>query len=220
MKSKISSGFTLAEILIVITILTILGLTVLIGVNPMMQFLRGYDTRRKADLYKIKIAFEAYYADHDCYPSLDILNSCGSNALEPYLATIPCDPSSQKPYTLYIGTNENPTCPQKIAVYASLANKFDPKGDEIKFCPDTIAATLGEMTYLETVTGCSSRVYCSDWYGCQSGACILVARDAFPSCSPSTNCDNRCGAPSNQTPEEFCSKKSSRGTYSNECKTI
>ncbi|PIR99912.1 hypothetical protein COT86_01430 [Candidatus Collierbacteria bacterium CG10_big_fil_rev_8_21_14_0_10_43_36] len=220
MKIKHPNGFTLPEILIVVTILVVLGLIILVGINPMMQFFKGYDTRRKSDLYKIKIAFEAYYADHDCYPSIDILNSCGSNALEPYLATIPCDPNSLQPYTYYTGPNESFICPQKIAVYAVLANKFDPQGDEIQFCPDTIVSISGDMNYLETVSGCSNRIYCSDWYGCQSGACVLVARDEFPSCSPSTNCDNRCGAPYNQTPEEFCSQISRRGTYSNECKTI
>lgn len=218
--SKHKSGFTLAEILIVITILTILGLTALIGINPLMQILRGYDTRRKGDLAQIKIAFEAYYADHDCYPPANVLKNCASQDLAPYLSTIPCDPSSHEPYQFYISPSDNPVCPQKVAVYAKLANVFDPKGDTIKFCPDTIADSFGDISYLDTVAGCSNRVYCQDWYGCKNGACVVVAVDKFPTCSPSTNCDNRCGAPNSQTPDEFCSQKSRRGKFTNECQEI
>ena len=47
-------GFTLTELLVVISILTILGLLALININPSLSFSSGYDTVRKADLAKIK----------------------------------------------------------------------------------------------------------------------------------------------------------------------
>lgn len=153
MKNK---GFTLVEILIVVSILVILGTATLVGINPMMQIFKGYDAVRKADLQEIKIAFETYYEDHGCYPNFltkteitnlgenydltsrennYVLSQCGSTTgteLEGYLDEIPCDPNTGDPYSFYIPAitvmdGTLLTCPQKYLVYSKLANVFDPQ---------------------------------------------------------------------------------------------
>ena len=60
-------GFTLVEIMIVVSLIVIIAIALLGGINPLQQFFRGYDTVRKSDLAKLKSAFENYYNDHDCY---------------------------------------------------------------------------------------------------------------------------------------------------------
>lgn len=200
--SHTNHGFTLAETLIVITILVILGTLALINVNPLTQFLKGYDTVRKADLAKIKTAFEAYYTDHDCYPSSSILSQCGSDALAPYLASIPCDPTGI-PYTTRPIDGESLACPQKYAIISNLANKFDPRGDLIPYCSDTIAINSTEIKEADIVKICNPNKNIADtYYGCINKVCVIVAQngDVPPSyCRASftdSNCKNQCNNPS------------------------
>lgn len=93
---KVLFGFSLIELLIAITVLAILILLVLISLPK--QVSRSRDAQRKADLERIKVAFEDYYNDNQCYPPPDVLENCRSNGFQPYLHAIPCDPLSDEPY--------------------------------------------------------------------------------------------------------------------------
>jgi prepilin-type N-terminal cleavage/methylation domain-containing protein len=114
-KKDLSDGFTLVEILIAVAIIGLL--LVLLLVNWKKQIDRGRDMQRKADLHKIQKAFEEYYNDFNCYPSLTILNNCGSTGkpgdtpagLSPYLPSIPCDPITKVPYK-YVPLDETNLC--------------------------------------------------------------------------------------------------------------
>lgn len=190
-------GYTLAEVLVVVTIVVILGFAILVGINPLNQIFKGYDTRRKADLAKIKIAMEGYYGDHDCYPLFPLKDAkgrpsytCGSDILKPYLDSMPCDPTTKKPYSLYL-TPAVSTCPQDFAAYAQSSSFFDKNANSISYCPKTLDTHSPEMKYLDIVFGCSSRQICSTHYGCKNGACVVVAEDRLPTCSPNF-CDSKC----------------------------
>lgn len=98
-------GFTLAEILIVVSIIALVAVSAIIGYQK--QVTRGFDARRKADLANISSALEEYYNDHNCYPDAGILDACSGTALSPYIPAIPCDPSSHQPY-LYIPDTDDP----------------------------------------------------------------------------------------------------------------
>lgn len=217
-------GFTLAEILIVVTIIVILGLIVLVGINPMAQIFKGYDARRKADLSKIKIALEAYYSDHECYPVFPTTDTqgrpsyiCDSDFLKPYLETMPCDPNSKEPYTLYL-TPTDTACPQQYAVYAQIYSFFDKQANAISFCPKTFAVTSSDLSGTDLIFGCSFQEVCPIHYGCKSGACVIVAEDALPACSPSF-CDAGCSPfplPDGSTMD--CSRiDPDTGGYAREC---
>jgi len=207
-KKSIHSGFTLMEMSIVSTLVVILGLVVLVGINPLTQILKGYDTRRKADLAALKIAFEAYYADHDCYPPSSILNNCGSDDLAPYLNKIPCDPNDNSPYDLQTPPDNSSTCPQQYAIYTPLISFFSRLAETIPTCPGTYAVYSSNMTNSDLADGCGGLI-CQRAYGCRAGACVLMATDGKPSCSP-YSCDSDCGGDCTiQTPE---------GDYSNECR--
>lgn len=94
---KKQEGWTLMELLIVIAIIAILTL-IGMGVNWQKNIFRANDTRRKTDLSNIRRAFEEYFNDNECYPAIDVLDTCGGDALAPYLAKIPCDPTTRQPY--------------------------------------------------------------------------------------------------------------------------
>lgn len=207
---KNNRAFTLTEVLIVITLIVILSLAALLTMDPLNQFFRGYDAVRKSDLAKLKTAFENYYADHDCYPSQALLSQCGSTALDPYLDKIPCDPNTKEPYELYLLPADS-SCAQKFAIYANLSSSSDNQGNDITYCKDTIAVSSSDMNYLDVVRGCSNTQMCQTMYGCKSGACVIIAEDSIPTCSPNS-CDPTCGVD--------CAKLNRRGAFTNECRAF
>lgn len=92
----LQSGMTLIELMIVLVIVGILAILFLMGVRS--QIAKGRDSKRKDDLQKIKIAYEDYYNDNDCYPPDDALSNPASTELDPYLTEIPRDPLTDEPY--------------------------------------------------------------------------------------------------------------------------
>lgn len=119
---NLSSGFTLAEVLITVAILALLFILALW--NWRTQIARGFDAKRKSDLARIKIAFEDYYDDHQCYPPDDILTHCPDGVqFRPYMQFIPCDPKTHSPYQ-YIP--EAKACINNYRVLAALEDLSDP----------------------------------------------------------------------------------------------
>lgn len=192
-------GFTLVEILVVVSVLVVLGLAAMVMLKPMTQILKGYDTVRKTDLAKLKSAFESYYEDHGCYPPVSILANCGGHDLQPYMDPIPCDPSTGEPYVIYTYPDTS-SCAQNYVLYATLANTFDPAGKDIPYCTSTYAVYSPGASETIIIAGCSGRTICSRLYGCVKGQCQLIAEDSFPLCYPSycedPNCNDRCSNPS------------------------
>ncbi len=116
-----SRGFTLTELLVVVSIIVLLLLFVLINLKT--QVLRARDARRKADLNRIQKSFEEYFNDKQCYPYAEVLNNCGSADLSPYIKKVPCDPVSVEPYLYVPGS---PSLCGGYRVCAKLEDKSDP----------------------------------------------------------------------------------------------
>jgi len=204
-------GYTLVEILLVATILVVLGLALLFGINPLQQIFKGYDARRRADLNKIKVALESYYSDHECYPQFPLEGTnptytCGSDILNPYLEAMPCDPNTKKPYTIYL-VPANSTCPQQYSVYAQVYSFFDKNANDIVNCSDTIAVYSSGMSLGDINYGCSNIMPCKERYGCINGTCQKVS-DNYESAPCSTAyCTNRCGNVNCSNPARACVAK-------------
>lgn len=128
-KVFLERGFTLIELLITVAVLAVLMIMLLIAWRG--QINRARDAQRKADLEKIKIAFENYYNDKECFPDQDILQVCRGDALDPYLDKIPCDPVFDLPYC-YIHDETNP-CGQSYKILAPLKDSNDPIIEKL-FC--------------------------------------------------------------------------------------
>lgn len=199
----IHKGFTLVEIGIVTTIIVLLGVAILLAVNPITQIFKGYDSVRKADLNKLRIAFENYYEDHLCYPTFPIdpvtgryTYTCGGANLKPYLDAMPCDPNTGLPYDIYVDLSlaSEKNCPTNFAIYSTLTNLFDPAGSKIPTCVDTISVYNSGAGMAFVITGCSKHKVCSRYYGCTTAngvyGCHLVAQDTLPTCG-----DNYCDDP-------------------------
>src|SRR3990167_8847632 len=118
---RFSLGLTLTELLIVISVIALLLLMLLLSLSN--QLGRSRDARRKADLERIKVAFEDYYNDRGCYPPPTVLNDCWGTSFRPYLSMIPCDPVTRIPY-YYVPVGED-GC-DGYRVYAGLEDNQDP----------------------------------------------------------------------------------------------
>lgn len=132
LRPKWNRGFTLTEILIVVAILIVLILLFLLT-NWKTQVTRGYDSKRKGDLQRIRTAFEDYYNDHNCYPAADILANCGGTQMSPYLAKIPCDPVTKIPYQ-YVPFDTNDLC-KGYRILTTLGDTTDPAITQIGCSP-------------------------------------------------------------------------------------
>jgi|GEM_PF-420331 len=127
-------GFTLTELMLVITIVAIL--IILAIINFQRQAIRGQDSKRKADLAQLRVVFEDYYNDKGCYPNVATWNgyNCadgsGGQFFAPYTQgkRIPCDPVTNERY-LYITIPEdappNVSACSGYKLFAALGNLQD-----------------------------------------------------------------------------------------------
>lgn len=68
---RLSKGFTLVELLIVIGLLGAIALIVIAAINPIEQANRARDARFKADGGQIISAIDRYFASHSTFPWMD-----------------------------------------------------------------------------------------------------------------------------------------------------
>jgi prepilin-type N-terminal cleavage/methylation domain-containing protein len=108
-KQSKDKGYTLAELLIVLSVIGLLMTTSAIMLNDSLK--RSRDSRRKADLEMMATALELYYKDNGGYPYDSSTSGeqwkhiCGlSTAIfnilvdQKYLSELPCDPINNNEY--------------------------------------------------------------------------------------------------------------------------
>lgn len=74
-KIKQSSGYTMIEILIVVSIIGFVVAAALYAINA--SRVRARDTRRLADMKQVQLALNVYYDQNGNFPSPDIGDGCG-----------------------------------------------------------------------------------------------------------------------------------------------
>ncbi|MBU1970573.1 prepilin-type N-terminal cleavage/methylation domain-containing protein [Patescibacteria group bacterium] len=96
-RTKFTKGFTLVELLISISLIAILSGVLFSVINPLGIQKKSRDAQRMADLSKVKVALESYFADNRRYPTRPnwVKVSALSPELEgPYINLLPIDPKS------------------------------------------------------------------------------------------------------------------------------
>ncbi len=110
------------ELIIAVTIVAVLAILALTQLPNQLR--RARDAQRKKDLQAIKVAFEDYYNDQGQYPEEDVLLVCGSEAFNPYIRKIPCDPGNEQPY-VYVPHPSSVDRSGGFRVFAALESDSD-----------------------------------------------------------------------------------------------
>lgn len=141
MKYLPQRGFTLAELLIVITIISVLATMSIFVLTGNQQ--KARDAKRKSDIKAIQTALELYRADKGKYPT-------AIGDLSPtYIKQIPLDPRSSSAnftYTYFPDVTQKNYC-----VVTCLENKND---------PDKVGVIDGPTAGIVNIAGCSSSPTC------------------------------------------------------------
>lgn len=121
-----NKGFTLVELLIVITIISVLTSIGVVSYRSLVQ--SGRDAKRQTDLRTIQSALEQYYADQFYYPTSVGVGGSLTFGSKTYLNNVPQDP--QAPSRYYCFSKIPPNCDNiagmnrctSYALYADLEN--------------------------------------------------------------------------------------------------
>ena len=97
-------------------VLAILTSVALAAINPLEQYRKAQDSKRKSDLSQTQKALEAYYQDLNRYPAADssgqivVSNDSADPTKEwgtswsPYIDVLPVDPNGSKKYAYWADT--------------------------------------------------------------------------------------------------------------------
>lgn len=189
-------GFTLIEVLIVTSIISIIILAGFFLARS--QYLKGRDARRKADIHKIQEALEEYEKDHDCYPQPELVVCNPGTGLVPYLSKVPCDFATGGNYFY---ENDNDTCAKWYRIFIILDNLNDKDiipgigpGNNYNFYLSSPNAPVPASTS-PSPTPTPVPPSCEDYWGCKDGVCTLIPRelpDCLPVCQPGYDSLNIC----------------------------
>lgn len=81
------AGFTMVELLVVISIIGILATAVLAALNPVEQLRKGRDTSRKADASTMLGALDRFQSSFGCYPWQWVVSTSTCNNATPLTST-------------------------------------------------------------------------------------------------------------------------------------
>lgn len=116
LKKKKGRGFTLIEILIVLTILIVLFIISSVAIPK--QLMKARDAVRKGQLDSFKKAVDTYYQDAECYPkSVPACKNPLSLGDMVIKDNIPCDPQTHLSYVYITDLSE---CPRWFQIYTNL----------------------------------------------------------------------------------------------------
>lgn len=124
------TGFTLVELVTAIGVLAILATVAFTALNPLEQFKKVQDSKRKSDLSQIQKALEGYYQDYHRYPPSSGNKIAPGNvainwgqAWQPYIDVLPIDPKAAKNYAYWV---DESSVGQSYRLYASFDKINDP----------------------------------------------------------------------------------------------
>lgn len=137
---KTRRGFTLIEILIVISVVA-LGTMAVLG-SYLNQIKKGFDAKRKKALNQMRTAFEDYYSDNNRYPAS---LACGQD-LSPWMKRVPCEPDGTN---YFYETNETTW----FRIYTKLENEADPSIEKVGCVKVSEGGCPGNSAYNYGISG-------------------------------------------------------------------
>lgn len=122
-------GFTLVELIVVITMLALMSTFLLVLLNVSTQLNKARDAQRREDLQQIRNALDVYYNDNNCYPPQAGFSGKGlpfgsewASGTNVYMQKVPQDPDYSSTGWSYIYQTDSSSCPQWAVIYAHLVS--------------------------------------------------------------------------------------------------
>lgn len=117
-------GFTLVELIIIMTIIGAFAVVLVSAIRPDQQFKKSNDAKVKSDLSQVQGALDLYYNDHNCYPQPDAFDFGGTfiDGSEVYMQHVPeSSTCRQDTNSCYIYQTDPSSCPQWTVLYGKTA---------------------------------------------------------------------------------------------------
>jgi prepilin-type N-terminal cleavage/methylation domain-containing protein len=175
-KKSTKKGFSLVELLVVITIIAILSVVAYSAVGG--NTIKARDSKRHQDLGIIQQALELYYAEKGVYPSAPLSYTAGSNPItKKNLSDIPVDPGSKHSYIYTVnGTSEY-----------ELAAALEVDGDPAHFESYVIGNAASPITVTSGTDGKNYVTATKALANCAPGSSVTsgqISHDATSKCIP------------------------------------
>lgn len=123
-KKNYSRGFTLVELLVVITMIGILTSLLIVFINPSKQLQKAKDIKRVQDFKQIQSALDTYYNDNNCYPATFSFNTSFQQGSAIYMKNVPQDQDCASGGSCYqYVTDTTSICPQWNVLFSKIVNK-------------------------------------------------------------------------------------------------
>ncbi len=161
-----TAGFTIIELLVVITIIGILASAVMFSLAGARS--RGRDAQRISDVQQIQLALNKYYDAHDRYPAT--LGTAANSALvtEGFLPSLPLDPISRTVYSYAAFVSSVSAGTNLCSSYHLGADLENSNNTELRTDSDTHVSSSGSTalsgeTLIATASLCSGSA--ADFHG-------------------------------------------------------
>lgn len=186
-----SHGFSMIEFLAAAAIVVFLALLAFQAYPE--QIAKARDGQRKDHLARLKVAFEDYYNDHNCYLTQAEYEAidCGDK-FTPYLSFMFCDPLTNEKYRY---ADDGNACPQWFKAFTNLEDSSDEDIAELG-CSYLCGPSTSELEYNYGVSSENAKV--DEYAGTAPPPEEWVAGECDGACIPnvcSTCCpgvDYRC----------------------------
>ncbi len=197
---KIKKAYTLAELLIMVTIFAILTVATIYLLKPAEQFSKARDSKRRNDLNEIRKIFEDWRSDTGCYPkkeevcyneltvgTVHMCEICTSSTFSPslsrYTTTTLCDPEPTLRNYLYQPQGDQ-DCPSAYVVYTKLAATYNPSTDVWKCGPAHGCGPRGIYGYDYLVSSPNAKI------GKQSNYICYTRQNECTGCGTIESCED------------------------------
>ncbi len=150
-KHKFIHGFTLVELLVVISMVGVMTSFLFVFINPFKQIQKAKDAQRQADLSNIRQALDTFYNDNNCFPTTLSFGSAWQVGSTVYMKKIPQDPDCSTGGSCYQYLKDTGGCPQWNVLFSKAALNSNATSCPLQQIPSCVPSNYYQSGYASCV---------------------------------------------------------------------